>query len=119
MTPVGRSGELSIHGWHYLRVNGDSSRVAVINRERITSMGTRLGVPLRAGVDLNLGLDGRMAKMGPAPGRAVGAEAGLGLSLGRRAQLFPSVRYDIGSLDEGVNQRDIRGFSMTVFVRSK
>ncbi|MSR02337.1 MAG: hypothetical protein EXR94_06305 [Gemmatimonadetes bacterium] len=119
MTPVGRSGELSIHGWHYLRVNGDSSRVVAVNRERITSIGTRLGVPLRAGVDLNLGLDGRMAKMGPAPGRAVGAEAGLGLSLGRRARLFPSVRYDIGSLDEGVNQRDIRGFSMTVFVRSK
>ncbi len=117
VTPVGRSAELSIHGWHYLRVNGDSSRVAVINRERITAIGARLGVPLRAGVDLTLGLDGRTAKMGSTPGRAIGAEAGFGLSLGRGASLAPSVRYDLGSLDTGLNQRDVRGFSMTVFVR--
>lgn len=119
VTPVGRSAELSIYGWHYRRVNGDSSRVAVINREQITSIGARLEIPLRAGVDLNLGGDGRTAKMGLAPGRAVGAEAGFGLSLGRRVTVFPSVRFDTGSLDQGVNQRDVRGFSMTVFVRSR
>lgn len=119
VTPVGRSAELSIYGWHYLRVNGDSSRISVINRERITSIGARIEVPLRSGIDLKLGLDGRTAKMGSAPGQAVGAEAGFGLSLGRRASLSPSVRYDIGTLDRGANQRDIRGFSMTVFIRSR
>ena len=119
VAPIGSSATLSIYGWHYLRVNGDSSRVSVANRERISSVGARLGVPLRPGLDLDLALDGRTATIGTSPGRAVGAEVGFGLSLGRRASLQPSVRYDLGAIDSGLNQRDLRGFSFAVFVRSR
>lgn len=119
VAPVGRSATLSVFGWHYLRVNGDSSLVAVMNQERISSAGGRLEVPLSSGVDLNLGLDGRTAKMGTAPGRAVGAEVGFGLSLGRHASLLPSVRYDVGTIDDGPGQRNLRGLSFAVFLRSR
>ena len=119
VVPVGRSATLSVFGWHYLRVDGDSSRVAVTNRERISSIGSRLAVPLGSGLDLDLALDGRTARMGAAPARAVGAEAGFGVSLGRRASLLPSVRYDVGTIDTGSSQRDFRGFSFAVFLRSR
>ncbi len=119
VAPVGSSATLSIYGWHYLRVNGDSSRVAVVNRERISSIGTRLDLPLNSGLDLDLALDGRTATIGTAPGRAVGAEVGFGLALGRRASLLPSVRYDLGTIGTGLNQRDLRGFSFAVFIRSR
>lgn len=119
VAPVGRSATVAISAWHYVRSNGDSSRISVINRERVSSVGARFNLPLSAGLDLDLGLDGRTARIGTAPGQAVGAELGFGLSLGRRATLLPSVRYDIGTLDSGVNQRDLRGLSFAVFVRSR
>ena len=119
VAPVGRSATVAISAWHYVRSNGDSGRVSVANRERVSSVGARFNLPLVTGLDLDFGLDGRTARMGTAPGQAVGAELGFGRSLGRRATLLPSVRYDVGTLDTGVKRRDVRGFSFAVFIRSR
>ncbi len=117
--PVGRNGLLSFYGWHYRRVAGDSSRTPVANDERLTAGGVTWATPIRAGVDLDLSMDARTGRMGLAPGRLVGAQLGLGIALGRRLALQPSVRYDLGSLDPVPGRLDVRGYGISVFIRSR
>lgn len=119
VAPVGRSGLVSVYGWHYRRVAGDSSRVSVANSERITAGGISWEVPLRSGLDLDLSIDGRTGRMGSAPGRLVGGQAGLGIALSRRLSLLPAVRYDLGSLDPVVGRLDVRGYGFSVYLRSR
>jgi len=116
-TPIGPRATLALTAWHYQRQRGDSVGVVVANRERMTGLGAVVAADLGPHVRLNLDLDGRFATQDPGRGHLYGGEIGLGIDLGRRVTLGPSVRYDLGKLDRQIGDADMRGVSASVLMR--
>jgi hypothetical protein len=109
IAPVGGS-TLTLSVWNFRRTNGDSTGVSARNREDLAAGELGLSIPLSPSVSFEPSFSGRASKPETGRGRLFGAGGGFHFELGESVSFQPSVRYDIGWIEDGVAKRsDIHG----------